>query len=235
MCLCVYFVCVFDSNLVVRRGKPEEVVADLVRQLGSVSSVAFHEEVLYHITDNSKSAVWPLERGFHHHVLFLQVTSEELNVEKRVKDVCAQMKVKVHTCWGSTLYHRDDLPFPHMSRCESRYREEATLFVKDTLQVKKCLVIFPSVFRLPDVYTQFRKAVESEGRVRPVFSTPEKLNPLPPGLEEGAIPTAEDLQQTGEQSTKTHVRAFILCVYDSGCLLCLKKPNHESLFPFQRL
>uniref|UniRef100_A0A3P8RFZ4 Cryptochrome DASH n=1 Tax=Astatotilapia calliptera TaxID=8154 RepID=A0A3P8RFZ4_ASTCA len=99
------------SNLVVRRGKPEEVVADLVRQLGSVSSVAFHEEVLSHITDNSKSAVWPLE-------------------------------------------------------CESRYREE------------------------------FRKAVESEGRVRPVFSTPEKLNPLPPGLEEGAIPTAEDLQQT---------------------------------------
>lgn len=71
MCLCVYFVCVFDSNLVVRRGKPEEVVADLIRQLGSVSSVAFHEEVLSHITDNSKSAVWPLERGFHHHVLFL--------------------------------------------------------------------------------------------------------------------------------------------------------------------
>lgn len=47
-----------------------------------------------------------------------QVTSEELHVEKRVKDVCAQMKVHVHTCWGSTLYHRDDLPFHHMSRLE---------------------------------------------------------------------------------------------------------------------
>lgn len=86
--------------------------------------------------------------------LMFQVASEELNVEKRVKDVCAQMKVKVHTCWGSTLYHRDDLPFPHISR-------------------------------LPDVYTQFRKAAETQSRVRP----------LPQGLEEGAIPTAEDLEQ----------------------------------------
>lgn len=34
-----------DSNLVVRRGKPEEVVADLIKHLGSVSTVAFHEEV----------------------------------------------------------------------------------------------------------------------------------------------------------------------------------------------
>lgn len=49
-------------------------------------------------------------------VFTFQVTSEELNVEKQVKDVCAQMKVKVHTCWGSTLYHRDDLPFHHISR-----------------------------------------------------------------------------------------------------------------------
>lgn len=39
-------VCVCDSNLVVRRGKPEEVVADLIKQLGSVSTVAFHEEVI---------------------------------------------------------------------------------------------------------------------------------------------------------------------------------------------
>ncbi|XP_029978740.1 cryptochrome DASH [Sphaeramia orbicularis] len=125
------------SNLVVRRGKPEDVVADLIKQLGSVSTVAFHEEV----------------------------ASEELNVEKKLKDVCAQMKVKVHTCWGSTLYHRDDLPFHHMSR-------------------------------LPDVYTQFRKAVETQSRVRPVFPTPEQLKPVPPGLDEGAIPTAEDLEQT---------------------------------------
>ncbi|KAM6908119.1 LOW QUALITY PROTEIN: cryptochrome DASH [Lycodopsis pacificus] len=78
------------SNLVVRRSKPEEVVADLIKQLGSVQELLLH-------------------------ALMFQVTSEELHVEKRVKDVCAQMKVKVHTCWGSTLYHRDDLPFHNMS------------------------------------------------------------------------------------------------------------------------
>lgn len=34
-----------DSNLIVRWGKPEEVIANLIKQLGSVSTVAFHEEV----------------------------------------------------------------------------------------------------------------------------------------------------------------------------------------------
>ncbi|NXL58255.1 CRYD protein, partial [Chordeiles acutipennis] len=33
------------STLVVRKGKPEDVVCDLITQLGSVSAVAFHEEV----------------------------------------------------------------------------------------------------------------------------------------------------------------------------------------------
>lgn len=125
------------SNLIVRQGKPEDVIADLIKQLGSVSTVAFQEEA----------------------------TSEEINVEKNVKSVCAQMKVKVHSCWGSTLYHRDDLPFHHISR-------------------------------LPDVYTQFRKAVESQSSVRPVFPTPDRLKPVPPGLEGGVIPSAEDLRQT---------------------------------------
>ncbi|KAI4901418.1 hypothetical protein NFI96_018549, partial [Prochilodus magdalenae] len=74
------------SNLIVRRGKPEEVVSDLIKQLGSVSAVAFHEEV----------------------------TAEEKRVEKKVKLVCSQNKVKVQTFWGSTLYHRDDLPFCHL-------------------------------------------------------------------------------------------------------------------------
>lgn len=48
------------------------------------------------------------------------------------------------------------------------------------------------------MYTQFRKAVETRGRVRSVFPTPDQLKPPPPGLDEGVIPTAEDLQQTGE-------------------------------------
>ncbi|NXQ58087.1 CRYD protein, partial [Anthoscopus minutus] len=33
------------STLVVRKGKPEDVVQDLITQLGSVTAVVFHEEV----------------------------------------------------------------------------------------------------------------------------------------------------------------------------------------------
>lgn len=40
------YVYVCGSNLVVRRGKPEDIVADLIKQLGSVSTVAFQEEVV---------------------------------------------------------------------------------------------------------------------------------------------------------------------------------------------
>ncbi|XP_066572923.1 cryptochrome DASH isoform X2 [Amia ocellicauda] len=124
-------------NLLVRKGKPEDVVGDLIKQLGSVSAVAFHEEA----------------------------TKEEQDVEKALKQVCSQFKVKVHTCWGSTLYHREDLPFNPIAR-------------------------------LPDVYTQFRKAVETRSRVRPTITMPERLKPLPLGLEAGSIPSPEDLGQT---------------------------------------
>ncbi|KAG9283299.1 cryptochrome DASH-like [Astyanax mexicanus] len=125
------------SSLIVRRGKPEEVVNDLIKQLGSVSTVVFHEEV----------------------------TSEEKQVEKKLKHVCFQNKVKIQTFWGSTLYHRDDLPFRHIGG-------------------------------LPDVYTAFRKAVEERSGVRPVLPSADHIRPLPPGLEEGPIPTFEDLEQT---------------------------------------
>uniref|UniRef100_A0A8C1U787 Cryptochrome DASH n=1 Tax=Cyprinus carpio TaxID=7962 RepID=A0A8C1U787_CYPCA len=97
--------------------------------------------------------------------LCLKVASEEKTVEKKLNAICCQNKVKVQTFWGSTLYHRDDLPFSHIGG-------------------------------LPDVYTQFRKVVEGQGRVRPVLSTPGQVKPLPLGLEEGTIPTFEGLGQT---------------------------------------
>lgn len=153
--------------------------------------------------------------------LMFKITSEELNVEKSVKDVCAQMKVKVHTCWGSTLYHRDDLPFHHMSRWPN------IQFLLDILSFLYSAILWEingknwvlgissnlsSWFvRLPDVYTQFRKAVETQSEVRPVFPTPEQLKPLPQGLEEGAIPTAEDLQQTGELCLCTSTKFIFTC------------------------
>lgn len=51
------FLHVSDSNLVVRRGKPEEVVADLIKHLGSVSTVAFHEEVGWRCHDRTSPRV----------------------------------------------------------------------------------------------------------------------------------------------------------------------------------
>lgn len=47
-------------------------------------------------------------------VCCLKVASEEKSLEKKLKDICCQNKVKVQTFWGSTLYHRDDLPFGHI-------------------------------------------------------------------------------------------------------------------------
>lgn len=52
--------------------------------------------------------------------------------------------------------------------------------------------------RLPDVYTHFRKALESGARVRPTLQMPDQLKPLAPGLQEGIIPTMEDFGQKGE-------------------------------------
>ncbi|KAK2512646.1 cryptochrome DASH-like protein, partial [Columba guinea] len=137
------------STLVVRKGKPEDVVRDLITQLGSVSAVAFHEEA----------------------------TQEELDVEQGLRQVCSQHGVKIQTFWGSTLYHRDDLPFRPIAR-------------------------------LPDVYTHFRKAVESEAKVRPTLRMADQLKPLAPGVEEGCIPTMEDL---GQKDPVTDPRTAFPC------------------------
>lgn len=39
---------------------------------------------------------------------FIQVTQEELDVEEALK---LKSGVKVHTVWGHTMVHIDDLPF----------------------------------------------------------------------------------------------------------------------------
>lgn len=51
-----------------RRGKPEEVVADLIKQLGSVSTVAFHEEVVKrpfsHCSGHNSITLWDARNFF---------------------------------------------------------------------------------------------------------------------------------------------------------------------------
>jgi len=70
------------SELVVRIGKPEEVLRNLARSVGA-SAVFAHQEVTY----------------------------EELQVENRVGAALKEEGVELKTFWGSTLYHMEDLPF----------------------------------------------------------------------------------------------------------------------------
>ncbi|MEM9568600.1 MAG: DASH family cryptochrome [Cyanobacteria bacterium P01_E01_bin.34] len=70
------------SELVIRIGKPEEVIPALAKQL-EAKAVHYHEEV----------------------------TSEELVVEDALETALEPLKVKLEVFWGATLYHPDDLPF----------------------------------------------------------------------------------------------------------------------------
>ena len=70
------------SNLVVRRGLPEEVIPAIAEEL-KVDSVSYSKEV----------------------------TSEEKQVEKKLRKALSAKNIKVATYWEATLYLPEDLPF----------------------------------------------------------------------------------------------------------------------------
>ena len=70
------------SNLLIRRGKPEEIIPTLVQELG-IDSVYWHEEV----------------------------TTEELAVEQALEAKLEPLGIRSQIYWGATLYHPDNLPF----------------------------------------------------------------------------------------------------------------------------
>ncbi|HEY9877499.1 MAG TPA: DASH family cryptochrome, partial [Leptolyngbyaceae cyanobacterium] len=72
-----------QADLLVRHGKPEDIIPDLVKQL-AIEAVYWHSEV----------------------------TSEERAVEAALEEKLDHLGVKVKHFWGSTLYHPDNLPFP---------------------------------------------------------------------------------------------------------------------------
>ncbi|HIK31427.1 MAG TPA: DASH family cryptochrome [Oscillatoriales cyanobacterium M59_W2019_021] len=119
------------SDLLIRRGKPERVIPELVKQL-EIDAVYYQAEV----------------------------TSEELAVENALQRALSPLGVRLKSFWELTLYHIDGLP------CDLHY--------------------------LPEIFTQFRKQVESHCSVRPPFPTPEQLPPLPE-IDGGEIPTLADL------------------------------------------
>ncbi|CAL4073584.1 unnamed protein product, partial [Meganyctiphanes norvegica] len=134
------------SNLVVRLGKPEEVIPEIIKSL-SASLSAFQQFIVYQE----------------------EVTKEEKDVEKNIKQQCPT-NCQIHSFWGSGLYHKNDLPF--------------------------------TVNKIPDTYTNFRKAVESQSHIRPPFSMPDELKPLPEGLPSGDIPTLAELSVQEKSNDK---------------------------------
>jgi deoxyribodipyrimidine photo-lyase len=70
------------SDLILRKGLPEEVIPAIAQHL-NVQAVYFHEEV----------------------------TSEEKAVEANLEQALSAIGVEVKRFWGQTLYHPDDLPF----------------------------------------------------------------------------------------------------------------------------
>ncbi len=121
------------SDLLIRFGKPEKVVANLVAALQA--------------------------RGDHVEGVWLQkeITAGEIHVEEQVRKAVEPKGVPVRFVHGKTLIHPADLPFE----------------VVDT----------------PDVFTPFRKRVESLGSrmVRTTFKPPNRFKPFLPDL-----PTTDD-------------------------------------------
>ena len=70
------------SDLVIRRGCPEEVIPALAQDL-KANAVYWHEEV----------------------------TAEELAVEHTLEERLVQLNIQRQIYWGATLYHPDNLPF----------------------------------------------------------------------------------------------------------------------------
>jgi len=100
-----------------------------------------------------------------------EIASEELNVGKRVNSILKQKSGKLHSIWGSTLYHPDDLPF------------------------------YGGIKDLPDTFTPFRNKVEKKCEIGASLSAPKEMklpieDLLPKEIESGGfkyMPTLSDL------------------------------------------
>lgn len=105
------------SDLVVRVGKPEEVLASLAKSIGADALYA-HQEV----------------------------SCDEIQCENKVSAALQEEGVEVKYFWGSTLFHMEDLPFKldKMPITYSGFRETVqNLDVRQTLETPKQLKGIP--------------------------------------------------------------------------------------------
>lgn len=127
-----------DSNLVVRRGFPEEIIPSLVKEL-EISAVYFH----------------------------IEVTSEELAVEKAMETALSQINVPVNRFWGTTLYHPDNLPFDIevMPELFTNFRKS----VENKSSVADCFPTPKQLSQLPDIDVGEIPQLSDLGLVTPTF------------------------------------------------------------------
>jgi deoxyribodipyrimidine photo-lyase len=102
------------SDLVVRVGKPEVIILELAQQV-SAEAVYFSEES----------------------------TDEELTVERNLKRALHEHRIKFHTAWQSTLYHKNDLPFS-----PEKLPDVFTTFRKQVEKLCKIRPTFPATKKL---------------------------------------------------------------------------------------
>ncbi|XP_068641337.1 cryptochrome DASH, chloroplastic/mitochondrial [Aristolochia californica] len=146
-------------NLLVREGKPEEILKSIAEAVGA-HTVYAHKETCSE------------------EVMVEQLVSKSLQTVVLSQGGACNSKSKnpmLNLIWGSTMYHIDDLPF--------------------------------DVASLPDVYTQFRKSVESRCNIRNCHKLPMSLGPLPSkGVDEiggwGTLPSLDQFDLHDPKSNK---------------------------------
>lgn len=131
------------TDLVVRLGRPEEVVSDIASRTGA-SQVMLHREVSF----------------------------DDQEVERELYKALSSRGVEMHALWANTLYHRDDMPF--------------------------------NLESMPDVYSDFREAVEARSQIRDPLPAPKEFAPLPGHLDVGDVPTLRDLGISDSGSFHPH-------------------------------
>ncbi len=115
-----------DSDLILRMGKPEDVLPEFAQQW-EVGTVYFHAEI----------------------------TTEEKAVEKNLRSRLKTSGISMKSFWGSTLLHRDDLPFSidRLPELFTHFRKqvEADFLVRDPLPVPKQLPAMPTDLEVGEI------------------------------------------------------------------------------------
>jgi len=110
------------SDLIVRKGLPEEIIPQICQEL-KITTVYF----------------------------FSEVTSEEKEVEQKLLTQLKKIKVKIKTYWNTTLYHQENIPFTiaEIPELFTNFRKEVEkrAIVKDIFPTPKKLPSLPKIDR----------------------------------------------------------------------------------------